>query len=417
MSDGNREVGAGRLAALKRHAAAVFRERYGRAPQGFGVAPARVELLGNHTDYNGGLVMSAALDRHTVVAGAPAAGGRIAVFSTYFNEEWQCHGARGQAADGWKRYVQGVVAGCGHAVGARGFDAVIAGSIPLGTGLSSSASLEAALAVFLQGLGDRGGAADDATRFHLARELQRVENEDVGVACGLLDQYSVLFGRAGHALWMDCASQEHGRVSLGVDAPAIVVCDTKTSRRLADGKYNERRGECEQVVAFFQALGDFKPVRTLRDVSPGDLEEHWTNLDEPARCRARHVITENERVTNGIEALRRGDAVALGRLMSASHLSSRDDFENSSPALDAMIDAAQGAPGFLGGKLSGAGWAGCTVNLVTPELAEAFQEAVSVAYARRTGITPEIHICQAADGAFFFDAAEPNDGPQPEGQR
>ena len=235
----------------------------------------------------------------------------------------------------------------------------------------------------------------------LAMTLRRSENEFVGVGSGLLDQFSSLFGRADYALFLDCASLLHDRLPLGDPSPAIVVCDSRTSRQLADGMYNQRRGECDRVV------GDVSgPDPTSRGIpalvgdSLDQLEADWNHLDPVGRKRARHVLSENERVRQGFEALKSGDIPVFGRLMSASHASSRDDFENSSPALDALIEAAEAAPGFLGGKLSGAGWAGCTVNLVKADRAGEFAEAVTDGYSRKTGVSPEIHVCHAADGAF-----------------
>jgi galactokinase len=233
----------------------------------------------------------------------------------------------------------------------------------------------------------------------LAQVLRRSENAFVGVASGLLDQFSSLFGRSGHALYLDCLSLEHERLPLGSPGPAIIVCDSKTSRKLADGMYNRRRAECETVVAYFQVRKGAESVRLLRDVTLEDLEEHWDRLDRVGRRRARHVLTENDRVRRGADALRSGDLAGFGGMMSASHASSRDDFENSSTALDALIEAAEKAPGFLGGKLSGAGWAGCTVNLVQAERVDDFAESVRTGYARSQGMTPEIHVCQAAEGA------------------
>jgi galactokinase len=234
----------------------------------------------------------------------------------------------------------------------------------------------------------------------LARELRRAENDFVGVASGLLDQFSILFGRADHALVLDCATLAFDRVPLGDPAPAIVVCDSKTSRRLADGMYNRRRAEGERVVTHFQQKKGAERVRSLRDVTLEELVEEWDNLDPVGRKRARHVLAENERVRQGAEALRRGDVVTFGRLVSESHESSRVDFENSSPALDALVEVAQAAPGFLGGKLSGAGWAGCTVNLVRSDQADAFAAVVHDAYRRRTGTDPAVHVCRAAEGAL-----------------
>lgn len=388
-------------------AQAAFTRGFGEDAPIAAMAPSRVELLGNHTDYNGGLVLAAAIDRFTAVVGRPVAGRSARVLASNFQGQIDAIdldrvGSEAPRPEGWTRYVRGVlwaVQGAYSPLGA-GFEAAIAGDVPLGAGLSSSASLQAALAVFLIEAGLVKGAARSLTdegRMGLARILKRSENEYVGVGSGLLDQFSVLMGRANHALMLDCRTQDYARLPLGDPAPAIVVCDSRTSRRLADGMYNRRRDECERVVAYFQQGRE--GVEQLRDLSPGDIAEHWDRLDPVARKRARHVVTENERVRQGAAALKAGDVAAFGRLMSLSHASSRDDFENSSPALDALIEVAEAAPGFLGGKLSGAGWAGCTVNLVEHGRESGFAEAVRVGYARRTGNEPIVHVCRAADGA------------------
>jgi galactokinase len=319
------------------------------------------------------------------------------------------HLERGESG-GWPNYVKGVVWAIQEAVGrplSLAFNLAIAGDVPLGAGLSSSASLQASLAFFLlraglipgQSSGLYPAGLPDRFRMELAQVLRRSENAFVGVASGLLDQFSSLFGRADHALYLDCKTLEHARLPLGDPGPAIIVCDSKTSRRLADGMYNRRRDECETIVTYFQARKGSGSVSSLRDISVDELEDQWDQLDPVGRKRAHHVLTENERVSRGALALRSGDLVEFGRLMSASHASSRDDFENSSEALDALIDAAEAAPGFLGGKLSGAGWAGCTVNLVQADEADAFAEAVRTRYAHSQGIVPEVHICHAAEGA------------------
>lgn len=389
-------------------ASEAFVEAFGREPTVLAQAPARVELLGNHTDYNGGLVLAAAIDRGTVVAGRgddPARTGSVRSVGFDAAVEFALDALEPGEPGSWGRYVQGVVWALQEARGPlhAGFQAAIAGNVPLGAGLSSSASLQASLALFLchAGLveGTRDGAdLDDPARMDLAKLLRRGENEFVGVQSGLLDQFSVLFGRAGAAVSLDCRSLEYERLSLGTPAPAIVICDSKTSRRLADGMYNQRRAECERVVAYFQAQRGAEAVRWLRDLTLDDVQAAWNDLDSIGRLRARHVLTENERVRRGAEALRAGDAVALGGLMSESHASSRDDFANSSSYLEALIEAAEEAPGFLGGKLSGAGWAGCTVNLVDAARAEEFAAAVRDDYLRRTAIEPEVHICHAAAG-------------------
>jgi galactokinase len=389
-------------------ARSCFSATFGGEPTALGRAPGRVELLGNHTDYNGGLVLAAAIDRSTVVVGRPMPGRYAQVISANLGEldNFAVDAiAPGLSSDPWARYIRGVTWAVGKAYGplASGFEAALAGDVPIGAGLSSSASLQAAFAFFLAGAGLSGWPGDfgpdPAARMHLAQTLRRSENEFVGVASGLLDQFSALFGRADHAFVLDCRSLDYQLVPLGNPAPAIVVCDSKTSRRLADGMYNRRRAECERVVEHFQGLKPAGTVSQLRDVTLEELEAEWDALDPVGRLRARHILTENERVVRGAEALRSGDLIAFGALMSASHASSRDDFENSSPALDALFEAAEESPGFLGGKLSGAGWAGCTVNLVREGEAHAFSESLRTGYDRRTGLIPDVHICHAADGA------------------
>ena len=335
----------------------------------------------------------------TVIAGRAVPGRRARVRSSSFDqvEAFDVDEVGPDVAnpETWGRYIQGVAWALREAAGslASGFDAAMAGDVPIGAGLSSSASLQAAFAFFLAGAGLSGTTElDSSSRMALAHVLRRSENEYVGVASGLLDQFSVLFGRADHAFVLDCQSLDYEILPLGNPAPAIIVCDSKTSRRLADGMYNRRRAEGERVAAHFQR-------RNLRAVTLDELLVDWTKLDPVGRLRARHVLTENERVSRGAEALKLGDVAAFGALMSASHASSRDDFANSSAALDALIDVAQAAPGFLGGKLSGAGWAGCTVNLVLADQAEAFAEAMKFGYETSTGLVPDIHICHAADGA------------------
>lgn len=379
----------------------AFTAHFGRPPTAVAVAPARVELLGNHTDHNDGLVLAAAIDRVTVAAIRPQPDTDIAqVRSVNLDQSVEFRlgsESPGNAAGSWLAYVQGVTWALRQAHGPipQGCAMLISGNIPLGAGLSSSASLQAAVAL---AMGGASLVADDPARMDLARLLRRAENEFVGVNSGLLDHVSTLFGQADHALTLDCRSLDLQRVPLGHPAPAIVVCDTMTSRKLADGMYNLRRDECQSVVTYFQKIDTSCHVESLRDVTPAMLATHWDHLDPLGRLRARHVLTENDRVLRGALALKLGDVAEFGRLMSASHRSSRDDFANSSEALDTLIASAQASPGFLGGKLSGAGWAGCTVNLVEANQTEAFAEQVAERYAQATGITPKIHICQATHG-------------------
>ena len=392
------------MANTEKTAREAFADAYPGPPTLLGRAPGRVELLGNHTDYNGGLVLAAAIDRETVVVGRPDDNREARVRSANLGRDdfFALSAIVPDEDESWTSYVRGVTWAIQEATGPlpTGFAAALAGDVPLGAGLSSSASLQAALALFLSRVADPDGSdPDDAARMVLAHTLRRSENEFVGVASGLLDQFTSLFGRRDHAVLLDCRTLDHDRLPLGTPAPAIVVCDSKTSRKLADGMYNVRHAECQAVVAYFREARRDDQIRLLRDVTPVELQEEWGNLDPVARLRARHVLTENDRVRAGAEALRAGDVGRFGVLMTASHASSRDDFANSSAALDALIESAEAAPGFLGGKLSGAGWAGCTVNLVRSDSAAAFAEAVRSGYARRTGLVPDVHICHAADGA------------------
>jgi galactokinase len=385
-------------------------------------AGGRVELLGNHTDYNGGLVLAAAIDRHTVVIGRPDATMELRVVALDCKEDEEPtdlipiaalhasestpvqdlpHGTAGL----WTRYVRGVLWSLQLAYGPlrQGGILLIAGNIPQGAGLSSSASLQASLALALLTIGFESGpdprSLSDNDRKQLARWLRRSENQFVGVASGILDQMTVLMGAPAQAVLLDCADEQCWRVSLGQPAPAIVVCDSRTSRELAEGMYNHRKAECDAIAEWFRAQGKLKAEEPLSAIDLADLEAAWQSLDPIARRRARHVLTENERVRLGSRALMRGDVASLGKLMIESQESSRADFENSSKHLDALVEAAKAAPGFIGAKLSGAGWAGCTVNLVEPAATEAFSNAVRSRYMAETGLDPHIWVCHAAAGA------------------
>ena len=388
-------------------AESAFAAAFRATPGTVGHAPGRVELLGNHTDYNGGLVLAAAINRFTAAVGRRVEGRmcRVVTNDLGSSDTFDIGTIERGPEGSWVNYVRGTVWAMNERFGplASGFEMALAGDVPIGAGLSSSASLQASVALFLirEGLVNIGGHVElfDSLRMEIARTLQRSENEFVGVGSGLLDQFSVLFGRADHALLLDCRSLEFERVPLGDPAPAIVVCDSKTSRKLADGMYNIRRAECERIVSHFQTLHPDREISQLRDLSLDELREEWDLLDTIGRLRARHVLTENERVRQGAEALERGDVKTFGKLMTASHASSRDDFQNSSAELDALVDIAEQSPGFLGGKLSGAGWAGCTVNLVEQTQTEEFSREVRAKYSQRTGVAPTIHVCLAAEGA------------------
>ena len=289
-------------------AMAAFAAGFGGEAAVMSSAPGRVELLGNHTDYNGGLVIAAAIDRRTLFVGRRTSGRQARVASVQFKDldSFPLDHIERTEPGAWTRYVRGVCWAISRWRGplACGFDAVVVGDVPLGAGLSSSASLQAACAMLLIELGAVPGlsSADleadrgDALRLELAQVLRRSENEFVGVGSGLLDQFSSLFGRSGCALFLDCRTLDFDRLPLGDPGPAVVVCDSKTSRRLADGMYDRRRTECERVAAAFQDESSDGQQFSLSCLSLGRLESRWDDLDPLERKRARHVLSENERV-------------------------------------------------------------------------------------------------------------------------
>ncbi len=380
-------------------AVAAFRQVFGGAPAVCGVGPGRVELLGNHTDYNGGCVLTAAIDRRVVVAGRCVTGYRSRVHSVYLGQtaEFQAQSPAHDPAFPWADYVQGVAAVLSESgLVVPAFEAVITSDLPTASGLSSSAALEAATAQLIAGLTEF-----EPDRLELARLLQKAENEFVGVRCGILDQFSSIFGRADQVIYLDCGSLQHELLPLGEAGragPAIVLCDAQAPRSLAAGQYNQRRAECEQAASLLAvALG--RPVERLCDVRLPEFEALAAALPDPVDRRARHVIGENDRVDRARQSLRTGRFGEVGKLLVESHLSSRVNFENSTDGLDLLQDLAVRQPGCLGSRLCGGGWGGNTVNLVAPQAVDEFAAAIVAGYRSVTGNTPPIHICRAADGA------------------
>jgi len=380
-----------------------FTQLYDRPPAVAATAPGRVELAGNHTDYNGGLVLPCAVDRYTVIVAAPRDDRSCRVFSMNLDDSvaFDVDDLQPDPQHGWGDYLKGVIDQLSRAgVKVAGFDACLVSNVPVAAGMSSSAALEVATAMAVQGL-----FGFEMDRLDLAKLLQRAENEFVGVACGILDQFSSLFGTDGAVLYLDCRSLEHDVVPFAGPAPALVICDSVTSRSLADGMYNRRRAECEAAVAHFDRVLD-RPIASLRDVEWSEFVEHESELDPAPAARARHVLRENQRVLQAREAIIGGDLDALGRILLESHASSRDLFENSSPHLDALVELARAAPGCIGAKLTGGGWAGCTVNLVDPARVDAFVASVAEGYRGRFALTPDVYPCQAAGGARWWECLD-----------
>jgi len=353
-----------------------------------------VNLIGEHTDYNDGFVMPAALDFSTWVKISPLDKRRLQIFSENFNEEVEVDlddqklAARGH----WSDYPIGVAVvleRAGHRL--RGAKLQIRGDVPIGSGLSSSAAIEVSTACALAA---NSGLKIDARE--LALLCQRAENEFVGARVGIMDQFISLFGEAQKALLLDCRSLEFRLLPLP-DNVRLIICNTMVKHELASSAYNERRAQCEAGV---NHLAKFLPnVTALRDVTIEQLEEYRGGLPDLVYRRCRHVITENARVLSAADALERGGLNQFGKLMAASHVSLRDDYEVSSDELDLMVEVTQEIEGVYGARMTGGGFGGCTVNLVHEENAEEFQGRVAASYEQVTKLEPEIYICTAANGA------------------
>ena len=357
-------------------------------------APGRVNLIGEHTDYNDGFVMPVAIDRFTTVTIAPRADRLLMVRSAHFPDLLSIDLDRpgGGPQGTWGDYVRGVAAVLERqGFRLRGGDLTIESDVPIGAGLSSSAALEVAVGY---GLLDTAGYAIDRTA--LARACQAAEHEFAGMRCGLMDQFIACHGRAGQALMLDTRSLDAAWLPIP-NGVAVIVCNTMTKHALTTDGYNERRADCEAGV---RGLAIRMPrIRALRDVTVDDLAANQDALPATIYRRCRHVVTENARVEAAAAALAAGDLVALGGLMRASHDSMRDDFEISTPELDVMVEAALGADGTIGARMTGGGFGGCTVNLVRADRAAAFEAHVRARFEAATGRVPEIYTCVASDGA------------------
>ncbi|HEX6059713.1 MAG TPA: galactokinase [Gemmatimonadaceae bacterium] len=373
--------------------ARAFAERFGGPPAYVARAPGRVNLIGDHTDYNDGFVLPMAIDRAVWIAARRRADRRVVVRSLDFDAEADFDlDAPAVRGEGWVEYVRGVawsLAEAGHAL--CGWEGVAAGDVPLGAGLSSSAALELATARAFDGACPLGW--EPAA---MARLAQRAENEWVGVNCGIMDQLISAAGAEGHALLIDCRSLETRPVPMP-SGVSVVVLDTATRRGLVDSAYNERRAQCERAAAFFG-------VPALRDVDERAFEHRAAGLDPIIARRARHVVTENARTLAAAAALERADAPALGKLMNESHASLRDDFAVSRMELDAMVFLALGHAGCYGARMTGAGFGGCAVALVERSAASDFARVVARRYESDVGLSPSVYVCVASQGASLETA-------------
>lgn len=373
--------------------AQVIRQRHSE-PTGIFHAPGRVNLIGEHTDYNDGFVMPAALAFYTTVAAAPRNDRKLQVYSIDFDEAREF--ALGDVAPGptghWSDYPRGV-AGVLQTSGVtlRGANLVIKGDVPIGAGLSSSAAIEVATAFALLAV-----TRTRLERREIASICQQAEHEYAGTKCGIMDQFISCFGQADHALLLDCRSLQYEPVKIASRA-RIVVCNTMVRHELAAGEYNLRRADCEDGVKYLQQ--HLPDIRALRDVGSAQLVEFGRGMPDRIYRRCRHVIAENARTLEAAKALKQGDLEQFGTLMGESHESLRGDYEVSCRELDLMVAIAGNCRGVYGARMTGGGFGGCTVNLVEADAVEAFQTAVLHQYETATGIHPEIYVCRAANGA------------------
>jgi galactokinase len=377
---------------------ARFREMFGTEMRIFR-APGRVNLIGEHTDYNDGFVMPAAIGFYTWIAAAKREDRILEAYSDRFEEKatFSLDMLNGPPRKHWSDFIRGVAAtlqGAGHRL--SGANLVIHGEVPLGAGLSSSASLEVATALALTVC-----SGITVPRLELAKLCQAAEHEYAGTRCGIMDQFIVAFGVAGNALMLDCRSLEYQLIPVPRDL-RLVVCNSMVRHEHASGEYNQRRADCETGV---KLLAQHLPgIHALRDVGIADLEKYKDALPETIYRRCRHVVTENQRVLDAAKTLQSGDAGGVGRLMYASHASLRDDYEVSCKELDLLVELAAASPGVYGARMTGGGFGGCTVNLVREECATAFGMHVARTYQQATGIAPDIYVCEPAQGAEAWPA-------------
>jgi galactokinase len=355
-------------------------------------APGRVNLIGEHTDYNAGFVLPIALEQDMIIMAQKREDREVIFYSLDFTQavRFSLDRIKFNSQNRWINYPQGVTYSLqeeGYQL--RGMNVLLQSEIPLEAGLSSSAAFEIATALAFQFLNDL-----EIEPLKIIKLCQRAENEFVGVNCGIMDQFASRLAKKDSALFLDCRSLEYDFVPL---EEKIVVCNTKVKRSLANSEYNKRRRECEEGVKILQKY--LPEVRALRDVSREDYEKYRDKLPLKIRKRCTHIIYENERVLESVEALKKGDLEKFGKLMNESHQSLKDLYEISCPELDTIVKIAQSLKGVLGARMTGAGFGGCTVNLVKEEAIEKFKERVEEEYFQKTNLHPEIYISSPAEGA------------------
>ena len=376
----------------------VFREKFAAAQTHAYFSPGRVNLIGEHTDYNGGHVFPCAISLGTYALVAPRTDGISRLYSMNVPEQgvvqFPMHGAVKSDAYGWANYPIGVVRvmeDAGHRA-AHGFDIVLYGTLPNGAGLSSSASIEVLMAVILN---DELNLGIDMVE--LVKFSQKAENEFVGMNCGIMDQFAVGMGKKDCAILLDCNTLSYRYSKLALDGCSIVITNTNKTHSLVTSAYNERRAQCESAL---KALHKVKPIKALGELTNAEFDAIASAIPDPVeRRRARHAVYENNRTLEAVKALEANDVKRFGELMNASHVSLRDDYEVTGPELDTLAELAWQQDGVLGSRMTGGGFAGCTVSIVRDAAIPAFEKNVGDAYTAKIGYAPSFYVANIADGA------------------
>ena len=373
----------------------AYRALFGDDPSHLSQAPGRVNVMGDHVDYNDGFVLPAAIGFHVCIAFTPRSDTKVRLHSIFYNQTLEFD-LRTLARDPdhlWVNYAAGLgwsLAQAGYAL--RGFDGVMAGNVPIASGLSSSAALEIAAAQCFQTAGQL-----DIPRKEMAVLAQRAENDFVGLNCGIMDQFISVLGTAGHCLLIDCRSLEYELTSIP-EGVSLVIGNTQASRSLAGSAYNQRRAECDEGLAL---LRQAEPaIQSWRDVSLELVMRTRARMSETIHQRCRHVVTEIQRTRDTAAWFAEGEVERVGDAMNESHASLRDDYAVGSPALDAMVDIMQNHDGCLGARQTGAGFGGCAVALVKSGAEQALTETIRTQYGPRTSLSPEVYVSEASDGAW-----------------
>jgi galactokinase len=361
-------------------------------------APGRVNLIGEHTDYNEGFVFPTAIDREMIVAATLNGTDEVVVHSLDYNatDRFDIKKIGKSSEHAWADYLRGVLSTLqkrNYVV--KGFNAVLSGNVPQGAGLSSSAAYEVAVVTLCNEFGKLGIGGKD-----VALIAQQAENEFIGMQCGIMDQFISALGQKDAALMIDCRSLDYRAVPLKLSEKgcAIVITNSGVRRGLVDSEYNSRRSECSQGVEQLSELTG-KKMNSLRDIELDEFEKYAAKLSDKVAKRCRHVISENKRVTDAVSALESANLEAFGGLMNASHASLRDDFEVSCPEVDQLVELSQNHPGVIGARMTGAGFGGCTVAIVANDSVQSFQDTVIPEYEKLSGRKAEVYLCASTAGA------------------